>query len=223
MLRVGGKPRKTAPTHPPAAGVSSGRPTVRDASAIPCRGAVCIFRVSFFATLHCGESFGFRPGCLTLYLARIKRLRVVVSSSKSSHSVQHHTNACRRRDSSVSTPTVSCFVIAPIASHHLPCSKGMPMWPSHDVFGLSRKGRCLGVRVCREAGARVSQHDRQSEVGGRCRWVAPFWELNLQSTPRWSALRGDGSARRHPASRNGVDALTKSAFCHWFQAPCPYF
>ena len=135
---------------------------------------------------------------------------------REAHWLRVHSHACRRRDSSVSTPTVSCFVIAPIASHHLPCSKGMPIWPSHDVFGLSRKGRCLG--------ARVSQHDRQSEVGGRCRWVAPFWlELNLQSTPRWSALRGDGSARRHSASRNGVDALTKSAFCHWFQAPCPYF
>ena len=38
--------------------------------------------------------FGFRPGCVTLYLAHIKRLRViVVSFNLSSHSVQHHTNA----------------------------------------------------------------------------------------------------------------------------------
>ena len=35
MLRVGGEPRKTAPTHPPSAGVSFNRTPVRDASAIP--------------------------------------------------------------------------------------------------------------------------------------------------------------------------------------------
>ena len=38
MLRVGGEPRKTAPTHPPGAEVCIGRATVRDASAIPRRG-----------------------------------------------------------------------------------------------------------------------------------------------------------------------------------------
>ena len=37
---VGGEPGKTAPTHPPSAGVSFGRAAVRDASAIPCRGAL---------------------------------------------------------------------------------------------------------------------------------------------------------------------------------------
>ena len=40
MVGVGGEPRKTAPTHPPSAGVSFGRAAVRDASAIPCRGAL---------------------------------------------------------------------------------------------------------------------------------------------------------------------------------------
>ena len=33
-------PMSFAPTHPPGAGVSSGRAAVRDASAIPCRGAL---------------------------------------------------------------------------------------------------------------------------------------------------------------------------------------
>ena len=37
---VGGEPGKTAPTHPPSAGVSFGRAAVRDASVIPCRGAL---------------------------------------------------------------------------------------------------------------------------------------------------------------------------------------
>ena len=37
---VGGEPGKTAPTHPPSAGVCFGRAAVRDASAIPCRGAL---------------------------------------------------------------------------------------------------------------------------------------------------------------------------------------
>ena len=49
MLRVGGEPRKTAPTHPPSAEVSFGRAAVRDASAIPpravpdrCTGIHCL-------------------------------------------------------------------------------------------------------------------------------------------------------------------------------------
>ena len=38
--------------------------------------------------------FGFRPGCLAVYLARIKGCESSsVLLSKSSHSVQHHTNA----------------------------------------------------------------------------------------------------------------------------------
>ena len=38
--------------------------------------------------------FGFRPGCLALYLAHIKGCESSsVPLSKSSHSVQHHTNA----------------------------------------------------------------------------------------------------------------------------------
>ena len=80
-------PGKTAPTHPPGAGVSSDRTTV----------LFVFFRVSSFATLHCGGRFGFRPGCLTLYLAHIEGCVSFVSSSKSSHCVQHHTNAAALR------------------------------------------------------------------------------------------------------------------------------
>ena len=51
-----------------------------------------LFRVHVSVT---GGVFGFRPGCVTLYLAHIKRfLVIVVSFYLSSHSVQHRTNSC---------------------------------------------------------------------------------------------------------------------------------
>ena len=58
MLRVGGEPRKTAPTHPPSAEANFGRAAVRDASAIPprvvldrCKGIHCLAFVFFCISL----------------------------------------------------------------------------------------------------------------------------------------------------------------------------
>ena len=61
VLRVGGEPRKTAPTHPPSAVANFGRAAVRDASAIPCRGALGVRAERRVGTLR-----RYHPGwCLT--------------------------------------------------------------------------------------------------------------------------------------------------------------
>ena len=46
-----------APTHPPGAGVSIGRTSVRDASAIPCRGALEVRAVRGIGTLRRHQDF----------------------------------------------------------------------------------------------------------------------------------------------------------------------
>ena len=152
---------------------------------------------------------------------------------KEAHWLRVPSRACLRRDSSVSTPNRSescccadCASPSPLQQMHADVAVSMTCLATTGLRALSRECweegsaalESAAARVCREAGGRVSTNvfvrdldiamfnmtdSRRLEVVADGLPLFGGAQLAIDTT-LVSALRGDGSARRYAASRNGV-------------------